>query len=309
MSKQITLVIIIVAAVGIVSAIMIPKYAGAPRSTDSLSGETDMAMPDAATATGKASTTTDRGETGRAARKAPAVAGKASGAQRKSEGASAIEKAAATDKYAFILFYSDEGEQTQLRRAAFRKAMSKITEKAVALEIDVTDAAERQIVNRFKVSRAPMPLVLAVAPNGAITGGFPQEFEEAQLLGAFASPCEETSLKALQERKVVLLCVQNGSTKLNDDAMKGVQDFKADPNFGSSTEVVILDPADPSESEFLKALQVAPQTNSAITVCLVPPGNAAARFTGATKKETIVAAISSSGGCGPGGCGPGGCGK
>lgn len=286
MSKQITLVIIILAAMGIVSAIMIPKYAGAPRSTDGLSGET-----------------------GRAARKASALAGKASGAQRKSEGASAIEKAAATDKYAFIFFYSDEGEQTQLRRAAFRKAMSKITEKAVALEIDATDAAERQIVNRFEASRAPMPLVLAVAPNGAITGGFPQEFEETQLLGAFASPCEEKSLKALQERKVVLLCVQNGSTKLNDDAMKGVQDFKADPNFGPSTEVVILDPADSSESEFLKALQVAPQTNSAITVCLVPPGNAAARFTGATKKETIVAALSSSGGCGPGGCGPGGCGE
>jgi hypothetical protein len=154
-----------------------------------------------------------------------------------------------------------------------------------------------------------MPLVLAVAPNGAITGGFPEEFEEAQLLGAFASRGEEKSLKALQERKVVLLCVQNGKTKLNAEAMKGVEDFKADPNYGPFTEVVSLDPTDPSESEFLKMLQVVPQTASAVTVCLVPPGRAVARLTGETSKEAILTALSSGGGCGPGGCGPSGCGN
>jgi hypothetical protein len=305
MSRRVTLVIAIVAAVGIVSAIMITKYTGTPRSTDSLSGETDRAMPEGASATNKASTATHLGETGRAALKAPALAGKASTAQAKSTGVSTLENAAATDKYAFIFFYSDGSEQTQSRRAAFREAMSKITEKAVALEIYTTDPTERQIVNKFSVGRAPMPLVLAVAPNGAITGGFPREFEETQLLGAFASPCEEKSLKALQERRMVLVCVQNGNTELNDAAMKGVQDFKADPNFGPSTEIVTLDPVDPAEAGFLKALQVAPQTDAAVTVCLVPPGTAVARFTGGTTKETIVAALSS---CGPSGCGPKGCG-
>jgi hypothetical protein len=298
MSKRVTLIVVIVGAVGILSAIVITKYTGAPRSTDSLSGQTEVAVPEGATAPGRASTTTDQDETWRTSRNPPGLADKASSSQRKSEAALAIEKAAAAGKYTFVFFYSDDGEVTQSRRAGFQEVMGRIAEKAVPLEIDTTDPGERQIVNRFGVSRAP-----------AITGGFPQEFEEAQLLGAFASPCEEKSLKALQERKVVLLCVQNGGTELNADAMKGVQDFKADPNFGPSTEIVTLDPADPSESEFLKALQVAPQTASAVTVCLVPPGRAVARFTGETKKEMIIAALSSGGGCGTGGCGPSGCGK
>jgi hypothetical protein len=315
MSKRVAVIIIVVVAVGVLSAIMIARYASTPGSIDSLSGkaitrtgETGSAVPEVVTGTDKASTASDMGAAGRAKRKAPAVARK-SGAHRKSAGASVIESAAAADKYTFIFFYSDESEQTQSERAAFRMAMSRITEKAVPLEIDTNDPTEIRIVNEFQVSRAPMPLVLAVAPNGAITGGFPQEFEETQLLGAFASPCEEKSLKALQERRVVLVCVQNGSTKTNDAAMKGVQDFKADPNFGPSTEIVMLDPADPSEAEFLEALQVAAQTHEAVTVCVVPPGRAVARFTGATRKETIVAALSSSKGCGPGGCGPGGCGQ
>ncbi len=70
-----------------------------------------------------------------------------------------------------------------------------------------------------------------------------------------------------------------------------------------------VDPADPAEAGFLKALQVVPQTKEAITVCLVPPGQAVARFSGGTEKETIVAALSNGGGCGPSGCGPSGCGK
>ncbi len=211
-------------------------------------------------------------------------------------------------KYTFIFFYSDESEQTESARTSFHKTVSRVAEQAVPLEIDTTEPAERPIVDRFNVSRAPMPLVLAVAPNGAITGGFPQQFDEKKLLKAFVSPCTERSLKALQDSRVVLVCIQNASTTSNDVAMKGVQDVKADPGFGPSMEIVAVDPANPAESEFLAALKVDPQTNEAITVCLVPPGNTVAKFEGATDKKTIIAALTSSTNCGPSGCGPKGCG-
>lgn len=308
MSKRVTVIVVIVAAIGILSGVMIARQAGAPGSTDNLPDRTGSATPEGAYKTDKAPEVTDQAEPGRTALQTAATASKTAGRGR-SQGVSIIENAAAAGKYTFIYFYSDEGDLTKSSRAVFRKALSRITEKAVPLEICTTDPAERQVVGMFRVDRAPMPLVLAIAPNGAVTGGFPQRFEESQLLDAFASPCQEKSLKALQERKVVLLCVQNGNTELNVDAMKGVRDFKSDPKFGPATEIVTLDPADPLESEFLRALQVAPQTHDAVTVCIVPPGQAVARFTGETTKETIVAALSSAGGCGPGGCGPSGCGK
>jgi len=309
MSKRVTaLVIIIVAGVGITAALMTTRHLGRPGSAGSAppggvtesSGDAQQSVKE----TGGGESRRDK----RAQRRFDGE-GVPFESAAKSPSLPVIDRAAEAGKYAFIFFWSDDTEPTESMRKVFRSAVAKMADRAVPVEVNTGDPSEQAVVRRFAVSRAPMPLVLAVAPNGAITGGFPQTFEEAQLLGAFASPCEEKSLKALQDRRVVLVCVQNESTELNEAALKGVQDFKADPNFGPSTDIVMLDPADPSESEFLKALQVAPQTKAAITVCLIPPGNAVATFTGGTRKETIVAALGSSGGCGPAGCGPSGCGQ
>ena len=48
---------------------------------------------------------------------------------------------------------------------------------------------------------------------------------------AFGSPCTEQCMKSLQDGKLVLLCVQNGSTKFNDEALQGVNEFKADEKY------------------------------------------------------------------------------
>ena len=153
-----------------------------------------------------------------------------------------------------------------------------------------------------------MPLVLALAPNGAITGGFPGKFEEKQLLAAFASPATERCMKSLQDGKLVFLCIQNAKTKSNDAAMKGVNDFKADERFGHATTVITLDPTDKKEAAFLADLQVAPEITEATTVFLVPPGRPVAKYDGATDKQTLVDTLGkASTGCGPGGCCPGGC--
>jgi hypothetical protein len=222
----------------------------------------------------------------------------------------AMESAADQDKYFFLLFFSLDDERTQAVRKDFRIAMEHIRDMAEFAEIDITDGAETILVNRYKVRRSPMPLVLAVAPNGAVTGSFQKQFDVQQLETALVSPAVEKSLKALQDRKLVMVCVQNGSTGSNESAMRGVLDLKEVPGYGPSTEIVIVDPADAEEEEFLNSLDVDPDTPEAITVCLVPPGMAVARFEGATDKDAIVAALmSAKSGCGPGGCGPSGCGK
>ena len=185
-----------------------------------------------------------------------------------------------------------------------------VADRAQSVAVNTTDASEKSIVAKFDLERAPMPLVLAVAPNGAITGGFPTKFEEQQLLDAFTTPATERVMKSLQDGKLVLVCVQNAKTKSNDVAMQGVRDFKADVRFASATEIVTLDPSDKKEASFLADLKVSPDTSEAATVFVVPPGKALGKFEGATNKDALVELISKAGsgcGCGPGGCGPGGC--
>jgi hypothetical protein len=224
-------------------------------------------------------------------------------------GMAAITEAARAKKYLFVFFWKEENGQTVAMKAVFEEAMKKTTDRAQSAIVRITDPAEKGIVAKFDLGRAPMPLVLAMAPNGAITGGFPTKFEAQQLLDAFATPVTEKVMKQVQDNKLVFVCVQNDKTKSNDAAMQGVRDFKADARFASATEIVMLDPADSAEASFLADLKIDPKTEEAMTVFLAPPGSAIAEYKGATDKAELAATLqkASSGSCAGGSCGPGGC--
>ncbi len=239
---------------------------------------------------------------GPAEQAAPAEASEGSG-----EGFAAVRRAAESGKYLFLFFFKEQDEQTRAMRKIFEPAMAKAVDRADSIQIDVTDDAEQSIVKKYGLDRAPMPLVLAMAPNGAITGGFPREFDEERLLGAFASTCTQRCMKALQGNKLVFLCVQNAKTKSNEAAMAGVREFQADERFADATEIVTLDPADAAEADLLEDLQISPQTAEAVTVLLAPPGAPVAKYDGATSKQELVDTVMKASSCGPGGCGPAGC--
>lgn len=220
----------------------------------------------------------------------------------------AIKQASEAGKYLFVFFSKADDDQTAAMRAVFDKAVEKIADRAQSIAVNVSDVSEKAIVDKYDLSRAPMPLVLAIAPNGAITGGFPTKFDEQQLLNAFATPGTEKVMKSLQDGKLVFVCVQNSKTTSNDAALQGVRDFKADVRYASATEVVTLDPSDKKEARFLTDLQVPTETKEAVTVFVVPPGQAIAKIGGPTNKDALIDVLSKANtGCGPGGCGPGGC--
>lgn len=224
-------------------------------------------------------------------------------------GMAAVEKAAEAEKYLFALFRKEEDGDTAAMRSVLQEVIKEVADRADSVEVNVSTASERSIVDKFGLDRAPMPLILAIAPNGAITGGFPTKAEKQELLDAFASPSMEKCMKPLQENKLVLLCVQNAATESNDAALKGVGEFKADARFAEATEIVMLDPTDVAEAAFLKDLRIDPKIEAAVTVFLAPPGMPIGMYKGATSKDEIVATLEkSSSACGPGGCGPGGCG-
>lgn len=221
-------------------------------------------------------------------------------------GVVAIDRVAKADKYAFLFFFRADDERTQTMRAALESGVEEMPEQAEFIAVNVTDPLEKAAVSKFGVSRAPMPLILAVAPSGAITKYWVRNFDAQQLEQAFVSAGETQCLKALQGRKMVLVCVQNGKTAHNDEAMQGVNEFKADRLYAARTAIVSIDPTDESEADFLKKLRVTPEIEEAVTVLMAPPGRPIATFTGATNKADIVAATKKAGsGCDPkSGCCP-----
>lgn len=220
---------------------------------------------------------------------------------QKATGIAALDRAAAAGKYLVVLFYRNDDGETQAMKKVVADFVAKPANKANSITVNVADATEKAIVAKFGVDRAPMPLALVVAPSGAITGGFPSKVTEGQLSGSFVSPALANSLKPLQDGKLVLVCVQNASTKSNDDAMRGVNAFIADSRFAKSTEVVSLDPADEAESKFLKQLQIDPKTSVAVTALIAPPGAVVAKYNGTTNKDVMIAALAAKSAGGGGG--------
>jgi len=168
-----------------------------------------------------------------------------------SKGLAAIDEAVRDGKYLFIFFWKANDEQSRNMYGVFQSAMKKWSESTNSIGVQITDSNEKPVVDKFGISRAPVPLVLALAPNGAITKGFPLKFTEQQLQEAFVSPCTARCMKALQDRKLVLLCVQSQQTQFSQAALQGARSFKADERFAQATEVVTIDPGDGSEASFL----------------------------------------------------------
>ena len=115
------------------------------------------------------------------------------------------------------------------------------------------------------------------------------------------SPCTAKCMRAIFDRRSVLLCVQNDKTQFSKEQMEGAKEFKANPQYTKGTVIVTLNPTDEAEQPFLKALQVDPSTPTALTLLITPPGDPVARFTGAVTKDQIEAGVKAAqSSCGPG---------
>jgi hypothetical protein len=233
-------------------------------------------------------------------------------AQDAGQGRAALQRAASANRYLFIFFWSEQNPQTNALWGLFESTTAKLADSVEKVAIQIGDPAEKPLVERYGASRAPMPLVLAIAPNGAVTKGLAGKFDEAQLRSALVSRCTEQSLKALQDRKLVLLCIQDQPPQQGQVLVpRGVAEFQADARYGQATEIVVLNPRDEAEAPFLRQLQIDPQTAGPQVVFLAPPGALIGKFPVTASKEQLLAKLAAAqsnpcagGKCGPNGCGP-----
>lgn len=223
-------------------------------------------------------------------------------------GIEAVREAANKNKHLFIFFYKKLDDKALHAQKKFDQTMEKLGGQADFIKIKADDPSQKAIIEQFDLKRSPMPFVLVLAPNGAITGGFPSNFTEQQLINSISTPGMASCLKALQDRKLVFLCLQNNQTLNNEEALKGVRNFKADSRFTDATEIIFINPSDTQEANFLNQLSLDIHSPQALTVLISPPAEIIGNYSGATSKDQILSDLenATSGCCGPGGCCPGG---
>jgi hypothetical protein len=226
-----------------------------------------------------------------------------------SPGLGALAAAADAGRFTYVLFWRDNDEATQRMNAVLQQAPSQLKSDVATLSIRVSDPREVEAVEIFGVDRAPLPLIAAVAPNGAVTKAWPLKATPEQLADGLVSRGAAACLKAMQEQKLSLICVLNQQTAHSAAVRLAASGFQADERFAAATRIIEIDPADASERTFLTSLKISPKTPDAVAVLVSPTGQPVGMFSGAVTTAEIVAKLKTAQqGCCPGGkCGPGGC--
>lgn len=207
----------------------------------------------------------------------------------------ALAQASQQGRFAFLLFYRQQDAATDAMVAALKQNLADKSEMATITYVQIGDSAEQALVKKYGVGRAPMPLAIALAPNGAITAIHPGRLAEETFDDAFVTPAGAESLKALQEKKIVFVTVRDSSRAGEPSVIAA---FANDPHFRERMNVISVDANDAAEREFLAELQFdAGASPVPALVVLAPPGVLVGRFSASTTKDQIAAAIAEAGKC------------
>jgi hypothetical protein len=198
-------------------------------------------------------------------------------------------------RFTFILFWKQQDANTQQFAEALRSTLETRAERASWTSVNVLDPANRNVVEHYGVSRAPMPLALCVADNGAVTSVFTRRPTAEAVERALVTPAMVAVTKALQDKKIVVVHV---SHTRQTPLPTGAAQFAADPDFQARTTTVNVELADPNESRFLSDMEISQQNvNGSMLVIMAPPGVLVGKFGGAATKDQIVAKLHAAGKC------------
>jgi len=218
---------------------------------------------------------------------------------------SAMKEASAAGQYLCLIFYeAQDASLTGLSSSitAFKKTSTK---KITIYKAKMSNPANKEIADKYGVPAADLPLLLIFAPNGAITGGFPKTITADQLKqSTTVSELMLNIIKSFQEQKVVLVALQNQSTKFNAESWQGVNDFANDANNKNLVAAIKADPSASGSQEFVKQCQLVAPMTEATVVILLPPGKIAKVLNGKVTKADILKSLQA---CSAGSCKPGSC--
>jgi hypothetical protein len=220
-----------------------------------------------------------------------------------------LDQAVKQQQVAFILVSEPGTTGLEPARDMIRQAMAKVG-KSTLIELDRSAAANAELVAKYRLTGAPLPLVLVAARNGALGGGMPAAQATVERLVALVpSPKKAEMLQSLQSGKAVLVCASRKD--MNARAAALATCATACVQSGGQCAVVEVEMNDPAEALFLSQLKIDPAATEPAILVVNTAGQISGTFTGAAKPDELVAASTKkAGGCAPGACGAGskGCG-
>lgn len=210
-----------------------------------------------------------------------------------STGDQAVATAAQHNQFAFVMFYRGNDAATHAMHRTISSALAERPD-AVIVPIQINDNTEQALISKFDATRIPLPAVAVLAPNGAVCSVIPQKVDERQLTAAIVSAGQASCLKALQDKKIVILCAQPAPSA---EIPAGVRQFQTDKLYAKRTEVVTVVASDRKEAKFLKQLRVRTDQRTPVVAFMAPPGVMLGVFDANVSHDVLAQTLAAAGKC------------
>jgi len=220
-----------------------------------------------------------------------------------------IEKAGKSCKPVFLVAFNGNGAEADKAFSIADEAKKSFKGSAVVIKMNTTDAAVKELVVKYRLSGAPLPLILVLDKNSTVAGGLPlKDATAAKLVDLIPTPKASEVLKAVADGKSVYIVVYKESMT----GQKNILDncAMACSKMDNQSVTVKVDMDDNKEAKFLQTLKCDLNAKEPVTYVINKSGQVIGTHNGITDVNTLVSTAKKApaGGCCSGGSSAG-CGK
>nr|NQU90319.1 hypothetical protein [Bacteroidota bacterium] len=204
---------------------------------------------------------------------------------------------------AVFLVVTEDGDANRDKALNMANQAKEKVANAVVVELNRSNTSNSSLVKQFGVSTAPVPLLLVLAENGMLAGGFLFAQASADLLvKTVPSPKKAVVMETLRSGKTAFLVVSSKSMTGKSDIVNTCK--QACIEMEQNAKIIQIDLDDPKEKDFLASLKFNNNISKPQTFVINSKGQVTGKYTGEVNSQILVATakkVVKSGGCCPGG--------
>lgn len=184
-----------------------------------------------------------------------------------------LDKAKKEGKAVFVVVTGTGVTETD-KATTVAKGANAIYKNGTVVQFDRDDAVNSQLVAEWRLSGAPLPLVLVVSPKGQLTGGMPLSQATAENLAALIpSPKLEEVQTAISTSKPVLVVFTKKSMSDRSEVLQAVKETLT--KLKNNAVIVEVDMDDSKEVNFMKQMEIEPSSLVCTTLVINAQGQVA----------------------------------
>jgi len=198
-----------------------------------------------------------------------------------------IEKASKSCKPVFLVVYNSNSAETDKALSIANEAKKNLKSSSVVIQMNTADDANKNLVSKFRLAGAPLPLILVLDKNGNAAGGFIlKDATSEKLADLIPSPKNSEIIAALTAGKSVYVVAYKESMASKKNIIDNC--YLACNKMENKSVIVKVDLEDKKETKLLQTLKCDLNAKEPVTYVINSAGQITGTHNGLTDVNTLV---------------------